>query len=118
MGLTNRISKIGDLDTLISIYKMTQSTTSTGGYKLTRGTEYQVWARRIYNTRGLKEESSGGMELSHKQVAWEFPFEAAVISPALTTKDEIVVGGLTYDIIAINIIGRDQYYQIITELRA
>lgn len=119
MGLKNRISTLGDLDCKITIHHITNTATGTGGFKEVRSSTDDVWARRNYDPR-TSEDSEAGMELSYNQVCWEFPipFSHGEIGITLTPKDEITFRGETYDIMAINILGRDQYWQVITQLRS
>lgn len=102
---------IGQFDESIIIQTPTDTIGSTGERTQAWGTFYTCFAKRIY--RGGSEKNENDEEVALNRVKFKVWYKAAV-TERMRVKD---AANLLYDIIHIEIVGRNQYLILTAEKR-
>jgi SPP1 family predicted phage head-tail adaptor len=104
--------KIGMLDEEIQIQRKVSTYDQTGGEIKTWQTLYTVLARTEYPNTGSTENFEAGMETTLRRVVFTIRFEDDI-----EETDRIVHDGDTYDMLAIQPVGRRMYMKLLTTMR-
>lgn len=101
-----------NLDRRVTIHRQTVSNGGTG-HSETWGTLGTVWAART-DVSDAEKIAAGGV---YGTVAARFVVRSSSISRLIRPADRLVMGGLTFEIVGIKELGRQDYLEITAEAR-
>lgn len=113
--LRKKAINIGELDRKVTIRTQSATVNSQFGQTLAFTDAATVWARVEYQSRSQQEDMYGGQDVSFQQIAFLIRYP---VGYSVSVADRVYYDGDEFDIIAINKdIGRNQFWELITELR-